>query len=86
MATAVPNKRQFIDAAILNDLASDLVIEAFPGIEDHNKKFHAFTQATAVLIQPPLEALVVAYRNACKTRAGSEAAKRFLENMLAAEG
>lgn len=86
MATALTNKRKLIDVAVLDDLAAELVIEAFPGIEDRNKKFHAFTRATAVLIQPPLEALVEAYRNACKTRAGREAARRFLENVLAAEG
>lgn len=85
MATVLPNKRQLIDSAILEDLAAEMVIDAFPGIEDHNKKFHAFTRATACLIQPPLEALVVAYRDACQTRAGGEAARRFLENMLSAE-
>lgn len=86
MASAIlQNKRQLIDQNILEDLAAEMIINSHPGIEDHEKKFHAFTLATACLIRPPLEALVQSYRNACKTRAGGEAARRFLENMLAAE-
>lgn len=77
--------RQLIDQAILDDLAADLVAESHPGIEDRPKLFSAFTTATAALIQPPLEALVLAYRQACTTTAGREAANRFLHNLLAAE-
>lgn len=86
MASAIlQNKHQLIDPAILDDLAAEIVIDSHPGIEDHEKKFHAFTLATACLIRPPLEALAQSYRNACKTRAGGEAARRFLENLLSAE-
>ena len=77
--------RQIIDSAIIDDLAAEITTELHPGIEDRPKVFNAFTAATACLIQPPLEALAQAYRSACKTRAGGEAARRFLENMLSAE-
>lgn len=86
MATVIlTNKSYVIDQTILEDIAAEIVIDANPGIEERNKKFHAFTRATACLIQPPLEALVAAYRDACKTRTGGEAARHFLENMLSAE-
>lgn len=87
MATLIlhNNRRQLIDQNILEDLAAEIIIDSHPGIEEHEKKFHAFTLATACLIQPPLEALIQSYRDACKTRAGGEAARRFLEKMLSAE-
>lgn len=88
MATVIlQNKRQhqLIDSAILEDLAAEIVIDSHPGIEEREKKFHAFTRATVCLIQPPLEALAQAYLVACQTRAGGEAARRFLQNMLSAE-
>lgn len=86
MASAIlQNKCQLIDQNILEDLAAEIIIDSYPGIEEHEKKFHAFTLATACLILPPLEALIQSYRNACKTRAGGEAARRFLESMLSAE-
>lgn len=75
-----------IDQAILEDLASEIIIDSHPGILDRPRKFAAQTAATAAIIQPHLEALVHAYRQACETRSGGEAARRFLENMLSAEG
>lgn len=85
MASVILKKRQLIDQNILEDLAAEMVINSHPGIENHEKKFHAFTLATACLIQPVLEALVQSYLDACKTRTGGEAARHFLENMLSAE-
>lgn len=86
MATQIlTNQSQRIDQAILDGLAADVIAELHPGIEDRPRVFSAFTAATAVLIQPPLEALVNAYRDACATRPGRAAARQFLENLLAAE-
>lgn len=80
------DSRQIIDESILEELAADIVAESHPGLEDRRPKvFNAFTAATACLIQPHVEALAQAYRNACRTHAGGEAARRFLENMLSAE-
>lgn len=76
---------QYIDPAILEDLAADICIDTYPHIEEQPAKLAAFTAATAVLIQPSLEALVESYRTACATSSGREAANRFLQNMLAAE-
>lgn len=76
---------QYIDPAILEELAAEIVIDTYPGIEDEPVKLAAFTAATAAVIQPPLEALVRSYRSACATSSGHEAANRFLHNLLAAE-
>lgn len=78
-------RRQIIDQAIIEALAAEVVLEANPDIEDQPVVFDAFTRANAALIQNPLEALVSAYRNACKTHAGRRAAQIFLSNMLEAE-
>lgn len=77
--------RQIIDQSVLDELAADIVADLHPGIEDRPKVFFAYTAATAVLIRPPLEALVNSYRMACKTPCGREAANHFLENLLSAE-
>lgn len=78
-------RRQIIDQAILEDLAAETTIETHPGIEDRPDVFFAFTAANAALIQPALESLVQAYRNACTTTAGRVAARLFLQNLLDAE-
>lgn len=85
MATAIRNERRVIDQAIIEALAAEVVLQANPDIEDQPVVFDAFTRANAVLIQPHLEALVSAYRNASTTHAGRRIAQLFLENMLAAE-
>jgi hypothetical protein len=85
MASAIKNERRVIDQAIVEALAAEVTIEANPEVEDQPVVFDAFTRANAVLIQPHLEALVAAYRGACKTNSGRRAAQLFLENMLAAE-
>ena len=87
MATAsLANESRRIDARILEDLAAEIVIERHgPGIEDRPKVFHAFTGATAVLIAPALEDLAQAYRQACRTPFGRDAARIFLSNLLEAE-
>lgn len=86
MASAIlTNKSYVIDQTIVEALAAEITIEANPEIEDQPVVFDAFTRANAVLIQPHLEALVAAYRSACKTNSGRRAAQIFLENMLAAE-
>ena len=74
-----------IDQAIIEALAAEVTLEANPEIEDQPVVFDAFTRATAVLIQPCLNDLAIAYRGACQTNAGRRAAQLFLENMLAAE-
>lgn len=84
MATASLSNH-WIDPRILEDLAAEITIAHHPGIENRPKVFHAFTDATAVLIAPALENLVQAYRQACMGPCGGEAARRFLENMLSAE-
>jgi len=79
MATVIlPNESYVIDQAILEDL----VIEINPSLEERPE---AWTRATVAIIQPHLEALVIAYRGACTTRTGREAVRLFLENMIAAE-
>ncbi|MFA7292173.1 MAG: hypothetical protein WC023_07970 [Rhodocyclaceae bacterium] len=78
---------QILPTTLVEDVASQIVIEAHPGLlEDRPKAFDAFTRATAVLIQPQLETLVQAYRNACSTPCGRAAAQIFLTNLLEAEG
>lgn len=85
-AASLANGSHRIDARILEDLAAEIVIERHgPGIEDRPKVFHAFTDATAVLIAPALENLAQAYRHACRTPYGRDAAKVFLRNLLDAE-
>lgn len=79
MASAIlSNESYVIDQAILEDL----IIEIDPSLEERPE---VWTRATIAIVQPHLEALVSAYRNACKTHAGRRAAQLFLENMLAAE-
>lgn len=87
MATAIlPNgSKPIIDAAILEDLVAEATIETYPDIEDRPNVFSAFTAANAALIQPHLEALVSAYREACTTTTGRIAARLFLTNLLDAE-
>lgn len=87
MATAslTNGSQHLLDPAILDDLAAEVVISRFPGIEGRRKAFHAFTGATAVLIGPSLENLAQAYRQACRTPSGRDAARLFLTNLLEAE-
>lgn len=75
---------RILDRTILDDLAAEVVISRFPGIEDRPKVFHAFTDATAALIQPSLNDLALAYRKACRSPCGRDAARLFLSNLLAA--
>lgn len=84
-AMSLTNESQLIDARILEDLAAELVIGRFPGIEDRRKAFSAYTAATAALIQPSLNGLAQAYRQACGSPFGREAAHLFLANLLEAE-
>lgn len=76
---------RILDRTILDDLAAEVVISRFPGIEDRPKVFFGFTSATAVLIAPDLESLAQAYRHACRTPCGRDAARLFLSNLLEAE-
>lgn len=85
-AASLTNESRWIDAHILEDLAAEITIERHPGIEDRPKVFHAFTEATAVLISPALEDLAQAYRRACSGPCGRDAARLFLTNLLEAEG
>lgn len=87
MATAslTNGSQHLLDPAILDDLAAEVVISRFPGIEDRPKAFRGFTGATAVLIGPSLEGLAQAYRQACRTPSGRDAARLFLTNLLEAE-
>lgn len=79
MASAIlSNESYVIDQAILEDL----VTEIDPSLEGRPE---AWTRATIAIVQPHLEALVAAYRDACKTHAGGQAARLFLQNMLSAE-
>lgn len=78
-------QQQIIDRAILDDLAAEVVIGRFPGIEDRRKTFNAYTAATAALIQPSLDGLAQAYRQACRSPFGRDAARIFLSNLLEAE-
>lgn len=76
---------RILDRTILDDLAAEVTIARHPGIEDRPKVFHAFTGATAALIAPALEDLAQAYRQACRTPCGRDAARIFLSNLLDAE-
>lgn len=84
-AMSLTNESQLIDARILEDVAAEVVIGRFPGIEDRCKVFSAYTAATAALIQPSLNELAQAYRHACGSPFGREAARFFLANLLEAE-
>lgn len=77
---------EILSTMVVEDVAAQIVIDSHPGIEDRPKALDAFTRATAVLIQPHLENLVQAYRNACSTPSGRTAAQIFLTNLLEAEG
>lgn len=83
--SSLANESKLIDARILEDVAAEVVIGRFPGIEDRCKVFSAYTAATAVLIQPSLNELAQAYRHACGSPFGREAAQLFLANLLEAE-
>lgn len=85
MAASSLNGSQLIDARILEDVAAEVVIGRFPGIEDRRKVFNAYTAATAALIQPSLDGLAQAYRQACCSPFGRDAARLFLSNLLEAE-
>ena len=85
MAKATPKtkeQRHLLDSAIVEDLAEEIVIKRHPGIEDRPTVFFGFTAATVALITPSLENLAQAYRQACRTRAGQDAARLFLANLL----
>ncbi len=77
--------QHLLDPAILEDLAAEVVIGRFRNIEDRPKAFHAFTGATAILIAPALEHLAQAYKQACRSPCGRDAARLFLTNLLEAE-
>lgn len=86
-SVSLTNDSQLIDARILEDVAAEVVIGRFPGIEDRckGKVFSAYTAATAALIQPSLNELAQAYRHACGSPFGREAARVFMTNLLEAE-
>lgn len=84
-AMSLTNESQLIDTRIIEDVAAEVVIQCHPGIEDRPRAFHGFTAATAVLIGPTLENLAQAYRQACCTPCGRNAARIFLNNLLEAE-
>jgi hypothetical protein len=77
--------QHLVDPAILDDLAAEVVISRFPGIEDRPRAFSGFTSATAVLITPALESLAQAYRQACRTPSGRDAAHLFISRILEVE-
>lgn len=77
---------EILSTMVVEDVASQIVLQSHPGIEDRPKAFDAFTRATAALIQPQLENLVHAYLKACSTPCGRTAAQIFLTNLLEAEG
>jgi len=78
-------QKAIIDSAIIEDLAAEITIDAFPGIEDRPRVFDAFTKANAALIRPKLAALVQAYIQACSTKTTRAAARIFMQNLLDAE-
>ncbi len=84
-STILSNESCRIDARIVEGVAEEVVINRFQGIEDRPKKFHAVVGATAALIAPALEDLAQAYRQACRTPCGRDAARVFLSNLLDAE-
>jgi len=84
-AVSLTNESQLIDARILEDVAAEVVVARWPGIEDRFKVFNAYTTATAVLIQPSLNGLVQAYRQACSSPVGRDAARIFMTNLLESE-
>ncbi|MDO8465276.1 MAG: hypothetical protein Q7S46_08505 [Gallionella sp.] len=77
-AAIIQNEEYVIDQVILEDL----VVEVNPSLEERPD---VWTRATVAIVQPHLEALVSAYRNACKTHTGRLAAQLFLQNLLDAE-
>lgn len=84
-ASSLANGSHRIDARILEGLAEEVTIARHPGIEDRPKVFNAYTAATAALIQPSLDGLAEAYRQACRTPCGRDAARIFLSTLLESE-
>ncbi len=85
-ASLTNGSQHLLDPAIVEDLAAEIVIQRHgSGIEDRPRAFHGFTVATVALIQPALENLAQAYRQACLGPCGRDVAQRFLENLLDAE-
>lgn len=77
-AVIIQNEGYVIDQSILEDI----VVEINPSLEELPE---VWTRATIAIVQPHLEALVTAYRGACKTHTGRRAAQIFLSNMLEVE-
>lgn len=69
-----------IDSAILEDILAS----ANPDIVDR-PDFDSFIEVSCAIIQPHLNALATAYRDACSTGIGGAAARHFLMNLLEAE-
>jgi hypothetical protein len=87
MATSsFPNTNpRIVSSAIVQAVAEEVVLERFPGIEDRPKVFYGYILGTAALIQPGLEALAKAYKQASATPCGRAAAQYFLSVMLETE-
>ena len=86
MALCLSNASQrIVSSAIVQAVAEEVVLERFPGIEHRPKVFYAYMLATATLIQPGLEGLARAYKQASATPCGRAAAQYFLSVILETE-
>ena len=78
--------QRIVSSAIVQAVAEEIVMERFPGIENRPPKvLYGYILGTAALIQPGLEALAKAYKQASATPCGRAAAQYFLAVMLEAE-
>ena len=87
MATqSIPNAGQrIVSSAVVQAVAEEIVLEQFPGIEDRPRVFYGYILGTATLIQPGIEALARAYKQASATPCGRAAAQYFLSVILETE-
>lgn len=73
-----------VDRILVEDVVSDVLAEQCPELEDCPGTLEFRIADTTRQLLPALNALARAYLRACKTPAGGETARRFLENMLSA--
>ena len=81
----VNGSQRIVSSVIAEAVAEEVLLERFPGIEHRPKVFYAYMLATATLIQPGLEGLARAYKQACSSPLGRDAALRFLSVVLETE-
>lgn len=76
--------QRIVSSAVVQAISEEVVIEQYPGIEDR-PQFYSYILATAALIEPGVQALAMAYKQASATPCGRAAAQYFLGVILETE-